>query len=168
MTEALEQQAGQLGREARRRGVVELVVGVIADPGFRGVGEEEADIRVARQCLHLVELAVAAQFAVDAADQALGADGLAGLAQPADDGGVETVLSAQAGGKVAVDGAHDHHAGVEAGVLVEQVQLPVDEGAQEIPLAKLDHAVRILGPREGITIQALHLVVVLMGLCPSG
>ena len=48
------------------------------------------------------------------------------------------------------------------------VQLPVDEGAQEIPLAKLDHAVRILGPREGITIQALHLVVVLMGLCPCG
>ena len=49
-------------------------------------------------------------------------------------------------GKVAVDGAHYDHAGVEAGVLVEQVQLPVDEGAQEIPLAKLDHAVRILGP----------------------
>jgi hypothetical protein len=55
------------------------------------------------------------------------------------------------GGK-SVNGAHDHDARIQVGMLVEQVDLPVNECAQEVAFTKLDDTVRVLRAGEITTV----------------
>ena len=49
-------------------------------------------------------------------------------------------------------GAHDHDARIQVGMLVEQVDLPVNECAQEVTFPKLDDTVRVLRAGEITTV----------------
>ncbi|MNI53518.1 hypothetical protein D3C73_1083580 [compost metagenome] len=68
MAVTLKQQAGQLGRIAYRRRIVELVARVITDPGFRCIGENKTHIRVMRQFQELIVFAIDADFTVNRAN----------------------------------------------------------------------------------------------------
>ena len=95
MRETFEQQTGQLGRETCRRRVFQTIALDIADTGFGGVGEHEADIRVAGQRQIFIKLMVDINFTVNRTDDAGITHRFTLFVQTADDGRIQTILSAQ-------------------------------------------------------------------------
>ena len=131
---------GKLGGEARGRHVVGLAGRVVGDTGLGGVGDDNLQI-VGDGDLHhgaVVVLAVRVDAAAAGADHA-GLVNRVAVLLAAHQHGVQVVLSIDAIGKAkgAADGLHHDNLAVPAGGLVAHVKETVDEGAQEIALAKL-------------------------------
>ena len=118
VAKALKQQSRQFRRIAYRRGIVELVSGVIADTGFRGVRKDKTHIGVVGQRQKRIILIVDADFTVNGADKTRIAYRLTLLIQTPNDGGVQTLLGAERWREIALDRANNHHAGIKIGMLV--------------------------------------------------
>ena len=140
--EALVEQAGQLAGIGSLRLVVEAVLTGVNDAGFGGVGDDDAHIRVVRQRQIALEILVRGQAALDALDDALILAGLA-VHLTAENQGIQAVLLVEHGNHAALDGLHNHHAGVHTGFFVGHINHPVAEGAQETALAELNDALRL-------------------------
>jgi len=97
-----------------------------------------------------------ADFTVYGTDQTRIAHRFALLVQAANDGGVETILRAQRGREVTLNRTNDNHTGVKIGVLIKQIDLPVDKCAQEVPFAKLNDTFRIGGTGKIATVYRVH------------
>ena len=139
--EALVEQAGQLAGIGSLRLVVEAVLTGVNDAGFGGVGDDDAHIRVVRQRQIALEILVRGQAALDALDDALVLAGLA-VHLTAENQGIQAVLLVEHGNHAALDGLHDHHAGIHAGLFVGHIDHPVTESAQKTALAELNHTFR--------------------------
>lgn len=91
-----------------------------------------------------VVIRVNADFPVYRTDQTRIADRFTPFVQTADNGGVQSILRAQRRGKRAFYGTNDHHAGVQVGMLIQQIKLPVDKCPKKITFTELDNAFRVL------------------------
>ena len=144
MRETFEQQTGQLSGIAHRWRIVEFVTGVIADARFGGVGEHKTDIRIMGQRQVRVIFAIDVQLAIHGANQTCVADRFALFIQTTNDSGIKSILGAQRRRKIAVDRTHYHHTGIEVGMFVKEINLPVNKSAQKVPFAELDDTFWIL------------------------
>ena len=89
-----------------------------------------------------LEVIIRRKTALDALDDALILAGLA-VNLTAENQGIQTVLLVEHGNHAALDGLHNHHAGVHTGFFVGHINHPVAEGAQETALAELNDALRL-------------------------
>ena len=149
---AFKQQASQFCRIAYRWRIVKTVAGVVADPGLSGIGKHKAHIRIMRQTQQLLIIGIGADFTIYRSNQTRIAHRFALLIQAANNRGIEAVLGAERRRECALNRTHDHHAGIQVGMLVQQIDLPVDKRAQEVAFAKLNDTFRVLRAREIATV----------------
>ena len=152
MAEAFEQQSGQFSRITHRRCILKLIARVVADASFSRVGEHKTHIWIMRQLQELIVFAIDADFAVNRTDQTGIAYGLALLIQTTNDGGIETILRTQRWREGTFDRTNNDYTSVQIGMFVQQIDLPVNKGAQEVSFTKLNNAFRILSTGEIATI----------------
>ena len=154
---------GKLGGEARGRHVVGLAGRVVGDTGLGGVGDDNLQI-VGDGDLHhgaVVVLAIRIEAAAAGADHTGLVDRVAALLA-AHQHGVQVILSVNAVGKAkgTADGLDHDNLAVPAGCLVAHVKEAVDEGAQEIALAKLQNLLgRVLGQQVALVADLLERLV---------
>jgi len=143
-----------------------IAIGVVhRNAGFGGVGHHELQLWLMRQRQVVVKRLTQIDLALHALDLAVFLDRLAGLVQAADQGGVDAALHVQQRHVSGGCRAHDGHTGVQAAALVQQIDLPVDEAAQEVALAELDDAD---GQGEGcFAMDVLHGVMLRIGCLGS-
>ena len=91
-----------------------------------------------------VIIRVNADFPVYRTDQTRIAHRLTPFVQTADNGGVQPILRAQRRGERALYGANNHHAGVQVGMLIQQIKLPVDKCPKKVTFTELDDTFRVL------------------------
>jgi hypothetical protein len=87
-------------------------------------------------------------FAVNRTDDAGITHRFTLFVQAADDGGVQAILCAQRWREIGVNRADNHDTGIEIGVFVQQIDLPVNKRPQEVTFTKLNNFVRVLTARE--------------------
>ena len=163
---------GKLGGEARGRHVVGLAGRVVGDTGLGGVGDDNLQI-VGDGDLHhgaVVVLAVRVDAAAAGADHT-GLVNRVAVLLAAHQHGVQVVLGVDTIGKAkgAADGLDHDNLAVPAGCLVAHVKEAVDEGAQEIALAKLQNLLRrVLGKKIALVADLLERIVAdVLHLCVS-
>ena len=118
MTETLEEQSRQFRRVADGRRIFKGVARVITDPGFRGIREHKAHLRVMSQPEERIVFIINVDFAVNGTDKTCIAHRVALLVQAANDRGIQTILRIQRRRKITLNGTNDHHTGVEIGMFV--------------------------------------------------
>ena len=106
---AFEQQTRQFGRIADRWRIVKLIARVIADARLRGIGEDKSHVRVMGELQKFIVLAVDADFTVHGTNKTRIAYRFTLLIQTTNNRGIETILSTQRRGKIALDWPHNHH-----------------------------------------------------------
>ena len=136
--EAGEQELRQLGGKSHRRRGAERVGVVGRNARFRGVRDDEAHVRIGgqREVIRVHRRRI--DFTLHAGDQAVLPDRRTGGVEPVDEHREQAVLHVEQRRSAATARAHDHDAGIETGALVEQVDLPVEKAAHEVPLAELE------------------------------
>ena len=137
---ALMQQARHLGREGGRWRVVILGRRHVGDAGVGGVGDDDGDLRRTGQLKHLVPVLIGADLLQHRTDDTRVGHLGAIVGDAARQHGVEAVLFIEPVRVATGDRPDDDDAPVEAAGLVHAVDLPVDEGAQEVAFAKLKNA----------------------------
>lgn len=105
-----------------------------------------------RQLQELIVFAIDADFAVNRNGSNGIAYGLALLIQTTNDGGIETILRTQRWREGTFDRTNNDYTSVQIGMFVQQIDLPVNKGAQEVSFTKLNNAFRILSTGEIATI----------------
>ena len=115
---ALEQQTRQFGRIADSWRIVKLIPRVIADPRLRGIGEDKPHVRVMGELQKFIVLAVDADFTIHGTNKTRIAYRFPLLIQTTNNRGIQTILGAQGRRKIALDRPHNHHTGIEIGMLV--------------------------------------------------
>ncbi len=105
-----------------------------------------------RQHQELIVFAIDADFAVNRTNQTGIAHGFALLIQTTNDGGIETILGTQRWRESTFDRTNNDHTGVQIGMFIQQIYLPVNKSAQEVTFTKLNNAFRILSTGEIATI----------------
>ena len=162
----------KLGGEARGRHVVGLAGRIVGNTGLGGVGNDDLQV-VGDSHLHdgmVIRLAVRIEAAAAGADHA-GLVNRVAVLLAAHQHGIQVVLGIDAVGKTigAADGLYHDNLAVPAGCLVGHVKEAVDEGAQEIALAKLQNLLgRILGQQVALVADLLERIVAdVLHLCLS-
>ena len=115
---AFEQQTRQFGRIAGSRRIVILIARMIADARFRGIGEDKPHVRVMGELQKFIVLAVDADFTIYGTNKTRIAYRFSLLIQTTNNRGIQTILGAQRRWKIALDRPHNHHTGIEIGMLV--------------------------------------------------
>ena len=153
----------KLGGEARGRHVVGLAGRIVGNTSLGGVGDDNLQI-VGDGDLHhgaVVVLTIRIEAAAAGADHTGLVDRVAALLA-AHQHGVQVILSVNAVGKAkgTADGLDHDNLAVPAGCLVAHVKEAVDEGAQEIALAKLQNLLgRVLGQQVALVANLLERLV---------
>ena len=104
------------------------------------------------------EILIRVDFVIHRTDKPCLTHCLTLLVKPAYQRGIQPVLGIQRRRKIGIDRANDGHASVQIGLLVEDIQLPVNKRPQEVTFTKLDHARWVAGPRKITSIQCLHRI----------
>ena len=141
--EASVQELGQLARERRRRARVERVGRIGADPRLGRVRHDEAQVRIRRAGDERAPVLVRIHAAADRRHDLARLDD-APVRQAAQDDRVQTVLVVHLARHARRDRLHQHDAPAEQAARVQPPDHPIDEPAQEVPLAELQH---LLGQR---------------------
>ena len=135
---ALIKQAGQLAWEGRLGLAVKAVFAGIHDAGLRRIGDDHAHVLVVRQRKVALKILIRRESALHALNDAGILHRLA-IHLTAQNLGVQAVLFIQHADHAALDGLHDHNAGVHTGGFIGLINHPVTESAEEAALAKLNH-----------------------------
>ena len=154
---------GKLGGEARGRHVVGLAGRIVGDAGLGGVGDDDLQVVGDGNFHHGTVVGLAVR--IDAAAAGANHTGLVNrvaILFAADQHGIQVVLGVDAVGKAkgATDGLDHDDLAVPASRLVAHVEEAVDEGAQEVTLAKLQDLLGcVLGQHVALVADLLKRLV---------
>ncbi|MPL98477.1 hypothetical protein SDC9_44682 [bioreactor metagenome] len=135
---AFVEEGADLGWEGDLDLVGQLVTAVVADTGLGGVGDDEAQVLTGCELYILLVIVglVRIEAAADAVDRSVLLDGFLVLHTP-EDGGVQALLGVDHIAQAPVQGLDEDYIAVEIGLLVENVDHPIDERSEEVPLSEL-------------------------------
>ena len=128
MAKTFKQQARQFCRIAYRWRIIKFVARMVADACFCGVGKDKTHFRVMCQLQEFIVFTVDADFTINRANQTRVADRFPLLIQTTNDGGVQTILSAKWRREWSFNWTNNDNAWIQIGVLIQEINLPVDKG----------------------------------------
>ncbi|MNC22909.1 hypothetical protein D3C75_709170 [compost metagenome] len=139
--ETLVQKHSQLAGEGGRRSVVITVLSGVCNAGFGGVGDHEAQLRALSQAQVSGKIFIWVNSAADGGDNVLFLDDLAVL-DSAQQKGVQAVLVIQHRSQALGDRLNHGNPAVEQVLLVQLVDHPIHEAAQEVAFTELQYFLR--------------------------
>ena len=141
--ETVIQELGELAGIAAGGFVLQLASRVKGDTGLRGVGNHKADFRLLGQGQVGAKVLVRVQAAGDDVNQVHAIHGLAVL-QTLQIQVVQAILLVEPAHHAFLDGLDHHYGTVEVRLLVGLPDNPLDECAEEVSFAKLNHLLGVL------------------------
>ncbi|MNI14289.1 hypothetical protein D3C73_675470 [compost metagenome] len=160
---ALEEKAGHLAGEGNLRRIFELDRWNIGNAGIGSVRDDNGDVGIMCQSQHILPALMRGDLLAHAGDQPRLGDLFAGIVHAAGEDRVDAILFVQREGQTAGDRAKNDDTPVGTGLLVQKVDLPIDERAQEIAFSPLQNARSRAGAvLEKALIETFHISFSLM------